>query len=146
MELHCSFTGDGLFLRTEQLPLHLFEGRNSERAVARKDFYFTGNAPLLSQPYQHSSSTPGRRKDAGPPLVLLHVVAGEGDGDLVGLGHKLGKHLPLLGSEVGEAVQPQVHILGPRANGQLLRRAGQPVPGVQGGAGSEHLIGPADQP
>ena len=133
-------------LRAEQLLFHLVERRNSGKTVARKVFYFIGNPPFLSQPQQHGSGAPGRRKDAGPSLVLLQVVAGEGDGDLVGLGHELGKHLPLLGGEVGEAVQPQVHILGPGAGGELLRRAGQPIPGVQGGAGSEGLVGPADEP
>ena len=146
MELYHPFAAGGFPPRTEQLLFHLFEGRNSERAVARKDFYFTGNAPLLSQPHQHGSGAPGRGKDSRAPLVLLQMVAGEGDGDLVGLGHELGKHLPLLGGEIGEAVQPQVHVLGPGAGRELLRRAGQPVPWVQGGAGSEGLVGPADEP
>ena len=145
MEFHRPFAGGGFPLRTEQLLFHLVERRSPGKTITRKDFYFTGNAPLLSQPHQHGSGAPGRRKDPRAPLVLLHVVAGEGDGDLVGLGHELCKHLPLLGSEIGKTVQPQVHIPGPRARGQLLRRADQPVPGVQGGAGSERLIGPADE-
>ena len=145
MEFHRPFAGGGFPLRTEQLLFHLVERRSPGKTITRKDFYFTGNAPLLSQPHQHGSGAPGRRKDAGPPLVLLQAVAGEGDGDLVGLGHELGKHLPLLGGEIGEAVQPQVHVLGPGAGREFLRRAGQPVPWVQGSAGSEGLVGPTDE-
>ena len=145
MEFHRPLTGDGFPLRAEQLLFHLVERRNFGRTVARKGFHFTGDATFFGQPHQHGSGAPGGGKDPCAPLVLLHVVAGEGDGDLVGLGHELRKHLPLLGSEIGKTVQPQVHILGPGAGGELLRRAGQPVPGVQGGAGSEGLVGPADE-
>lgn len=128
VEFHRPFAGGGFLLRAEQLLFHLVERRNSGKTVARKVFYFTGNPPFLSQPYQHGSSAPGRRKDSRAPLVLLQVVAGEGNDDLVGLSHELCKHLPLLGSEIGKPVQPQVHILGPGAGRELLRRAGQPGP------------------
>ena len=74
------------------------------------------------------------------------MVAGEGHREAVRLTHQVAQHLPLLGSEVGKAVQPQVHPLGPGVLLQLFRRPGQPVPGVQGRPGGHGLIGPADQP
>ena len=52
---------------------------------------------------------------------------------------------PLLGGEVGKAVQPQVLSLGPGAVRQLLRHPGEPVPGVQGAPGGQLLIGAADE-
>ena len=74
------------------------------------------------------------------------MVAGEGHSKAVCLAQQVAQHLPLLGGEVGEAVQPQVHPLGPGVLLQLFRRPGQPVPGVQGRPGCHGLIGPADQP
>ena len=109
-----------------------------------KVFHLTGNPLLPGQTEQGSGGAPGGGKDA--LLVLLQPVAGEGDGHGVGLGHEQPQQLPLLGGEVGKAVQPEVHPIPPAAGTQLVRRPGEPVPGVQGGLGGEGFVLPEDEP
>ena len=110
-----------------------------------KVFYFTGNPVLPGQAEQGICGAPGGRKDASPPLVLLQVVTGEGDRQAFGLAHHEPKQLLLLGGEVGKAVQPYLLALRPPAGPQLVRRPGQPVPGVQGGLVCQSLVLPQDQ-
>ena len=145
-QLHRAPAGDRLRpLLGEELPLHRLEFRGLCRVLPVKGFHFTGNPLLFGQSEQLGGGAPGGREDPRPSFVLLQVVAGEGDGDGIRLFQQLPQHLLLLGSEVGKAVQPQVGSLGPGAVPQLLRRPGQPVPGVQGHLGSEGIVSPADQ-
>ena len=109
-----------------------------------KVFYFTGNSLSTGQPEQGSRGAPGGGKDA--LLVLLQPVTGESDGHGPGLGHEQPQQLPLLWGEVCKAVQPEVHTLPPAAGTQLVRRPGEPVPGVQGGLGGEGLVLPENEP
>ena len=135
-----------LRLGTKQTYLQVLERWILSGAVVYKVFHFTGNPFFFCQPQQGRGGLAGGRKNALAPIVLLQVVAGEGDGHVLRLGHQLPKHLSLLGGEVSEAVQPQVLALGPGAPGQLVRHPGQPVPGVQGYLGRQGVVGTANEP
>ena len=146
-QLHRPAAGAALGrLRGKQLPLTADQGGVLSGAVTDKVFYFIANARPAGQADQLGGGFPGGGKDARPPLVLLQAVTGEGNRQAGRLGHELLQHQPLLGREVGEAVQPQVLAPGPGAVFQLVRRPGKPVPGVQGAAGGEGLILPAEEP
>ena len=114
--------------------------------VTDKVFHLTGNSLAGGQPQQPGGGESGGGKDARAPLVLLQMVTGQGHRHLMGLAEEVAQHLLLLGGEVGKAVQPQVLPLSPGAMGQLVRRPGEPVPGVQGRLGHQGLVGPADEP
>ena len=146
-QLHRPGLGNGPdILVAEQGLFQMFQGVRLCTVIADKVFHLTGNALAGGQPQQPCRREPGGRKDARAPLVLLQVVAGQGHRHLVGLTQQMAQHLLLLGSEVGEAVQPQVLPPGPGAAGQLVRRPGEPVSGVQGRLGHQGLVGPADEP
>ncbi len=55
------------------------------------------------------------------------------------------EHLPLLGREVGEAVQVEVPARRPVLPGERLGQPGQPVPGVGPLAGGQGLVGAVDE-
>ena len=146
-QLHRAPAGEALRLPVgKQGPLQPPQGWGLLLACSVKDLNFTGYPLLPGQAAQGGGGAPGGREDAGAPLVLLQVVAGEGDGEGLRLLHQLPEHRLLLGGEVGKAVQPHLRPPGPGALLQLLRRAGEPVPGVQGGAGGQGLVGGADEP
>ena len=119
--------------------------RRPSSSLRRQVLHLAGDAALPGRPQQLGGRSAGGGEDAGPPLILLQMVTGEGDRHRMGLLQQAGEHLYLLGSKVGEAVQPQVPPRCPGAVLQLLRRPGQPVPGVQGHLGSEGIVSPADQ-
>ena len=108
-------------------------------------FDLAGNALIPGQPQQLSRSAPGRGKDSGTVLVLLHLIAGQADRHALCLPQQRAQYRQFLGREVRKAVQPQIFSFGPTAVLQFFRHPGQSIPGVQGRLGGQSVIGGQDQ-
>ena len=110
----------------------------------------TGQDPCLGRrpaPAGQRQELPGRAPGGGEYVLIPPVqpVAGEGHRHGARLLHQLLQHAPLLGGEVGEAVQVDVPPLRPAALRQRRRQPGEPVPGIGPLPEGQRLIGPADK-
>ena len=119
------------------------QGLGPDPRPDRKGLLSHRAARLGGQPFQPGHGLLSRGEDS---LLPFPVPAGEGHGDRVGLTQDLLQHQPLLGGEVGEAVQVDVLVLEEGVALEFVGQTGEPVPGVQAAPGGHGLVGPEDQP
>ena len=122
----------------EEAPLQMAQGG----AVGPgQDLDLPGAARPVRQPGQ---LVPGPEGDLEHLLGAVRLPQ-QRDGDGPGLPQDRLQHLPLLGVEIGEAVQE--HVLAEDVAGvpQRLAELGHPVPGVKAGAVQPGLVGPVQQ-
>ena len=126
------------FPLSEEVPLQMAQSRVVGTGQ-RPDL--PGTARLLRQPRQ---LVPGAEGDLEHLLGAVRLPQ-QRDGDGPGLPRYGLQHLPLLGVEVGEAVQKHVLAEDVAGGSQRLAEPGHPVPGVKAGTVQPGLIRPVQQ-
>ena len=144
--VRCFQQPDGLRLplpglgRAQEAPLQAAEWAVLTRRFNVKHFRLT--ASLFRQP---EKGVPGAVRGVEELAAPAPLLPQQGDGDAPPLPQQVGKHLLLLGREVAEAIQEEVHALCDMGLLQVVAELAHPVPGVQARPLQPRLIGPVEE-